>query len=204
MAVCIFGNTAKKNSLSEGWRLLKVKSMWCSLLKSNHCFVKCNFSKKKNKWRQGNEKDKASEGSAGVRQNLGRRVVRSQESPPGPRTDRAQMAGTWMNASKLPLNSLWVKMERGLDFRILWGLGGRVGGLGRRWGGCTVGTIQMNELLIMQMHNWKVQTFVTHRSENKAEQLVHFHNLSVPNVHLSRVSAQPFSIWLKTVSGNSI
>lgn len=38
-----------------------------------------------------------------------------------------------MKASILPLNSLWLKMERGLDFRIRWGLGGRVGGLGRGW-----------------------------------------------------------------------
>lgn len=40
-----------------------------------------------------------------------------------------------MKASILPLNSLRLKMERGLAFRILWGLGGRVGGLGRLWGG---------------------------------------------------------------------
>lgn len=41
-----------------------------------------------------------------------------------------KQARTWMKASILPLNSLRLKMERGLDFRILWGLGGRVGGLG--------------------------------------------------------------------------
>lgn len=34
-----------------------------------------------------------------------------------------------MNASILPLNSLWLYMERGLGFRIFCGLGGRVGGL---------------------------------------------------------------------------
>lgn len=43
-------------------------------------------------------------------------------------------ANTWMKASILPLNSLRLKMERGLHFRILWGLGGRVGGLGKWWG----------------------------------------------------------------------
>lgn len=34
-----------------------------------------------------------------------------------------------MNASILPLNSLWLYTERGLGFRIFCGLGGRVGGL---------------------------------------------------------------------------
>lgn len=45
-----------------------------------------------------------------------------------------RQARTWMKASILPLNSLRLKMERGLDFRILWGLGGRVGGL-KTWSG---------------------------------------------------------------------
>lgn len=45
-----------------------------------------------------------------------------------------RQARTWMKASILPLNSLRLKTERGLDFRILWGLGGRVGGLGT-WSG---------------------------------------------------------------------
>lgn len=45
-----------------------------------------------------------------------------------------RQARTWMKASILPLNSLRLKTERGLDFRILWGLGGRVGGLGK-WSG---------------------------------------------------------------------
>lgn len=35
-----------------------------------------------------------------------------------------------MKVSILPLNSLWLNMERGLGFRIFCGLGGRVGGLG--------------------------------------------------------------------------
>lgn len=35
-----------------------------------------------------------------------------------------------MKVSILPLNSLWLYMERGLGFRIFCGLGGRVGGLG--------------------------------------------------------------------------
>lgn len=37
--------------------------------------------------------------------------------------------GTSMKVSMLPLNSLWLYMERGLGFRIFCGLGGRVGGL---------------------------------------------------------------------------
>ena len=35
-----------------------------------------------------------------------------------------------MKVSILPLNSLWLYMERGLGFRIFCGLGGSVGGLG--------------------------------------------------------------------------
>lgn len=57
-------------------------------------------------------------------------------------TDRDRehrQAHTWMKASILPLNSLRLKTERGLDFRILWGLGGRVGGLGKR-SGSMIGT----------------------------------------------------------------
>lgn len=38
--------------------------------------------------------------------------------------------GTLMKLSILPLNSLWLYMERGLGFRNFCGLGGRVGGLG--------------------------------------------------------------------------
>lgn len=45
-----------------------------------------------------------------------------------------RQARTWMKASILPLNSLRLNTERGLHFRILWGLGGRVGGLGT-WSG---------------------------------------------------------------------
>jgi hypothetical protein len=35
-----------------------------------------------------------------------------------------------MNASILPLKSLWLYTERGLGLLIFWGLGGRQGGLG--------------------------------------------------------------------------
>lgn len=81
-------------------------------------------------------------GSAWVSQHGGKRVGKRQENSQGLlarqlsswRDKEHRWANTWMKASILPLNSLRLKMERGLDFRILWGLGGRVGGLGKWWG----------------------------------------------------------------------
>lgn len=63
-----------------------------------------------------------------------RNLPRSETAELADRNREHRQARTWMKASILPLNSLRLKTERGLDFRILWGLGGREGGLGK-WSG---------------------------------------------------------------------
>lgn len=62
----------------------------------------------------------------------GRESEQSLSSPPSLQglLSHTPPEGTLMKFSILPLNSLWLYMERGLGFRIFCGLGGRVGGLG--------------------------------------------------------------------------